>query len=144
MQINHVLVLTNDLEAMTYFWTELIGLEIGERPPFPFDGVWIYDDNKPLIHIAEQPVESLSHGPIAHVAIEGANYAKLMARLNQHTHNYIEKDVPLTGERQVFISGPNGLTLEMLFPLSTHNTKNNQSMNYTTEENFEFLGGQIK
>lgn len=56
-------------------------------------------------------------GSIAHLALEGANYDGLIEALNKNGVRYGENDVPVSGERQVFISGPDGLNVEMLFQL---------------------------
>ena len=145
MKINHVLVLTTDLKAMAFFWTELIGFQIGKRPPFPFNGLWIYSGDKPLIHIAEQSHSAFGNGSIAHVAFEGADYNALQKRLDNNTYAYSEKMVPISNERQVFILGPDGLTVEMLFPLNKQQTKVDQTLQsvYQSNENLNFLGGKI-
>ncbi len=117
MKINHNLVLTTDLEAMNIFWTEAIGLTLGDRPPFPFKGAWFYSEGKPLIHVAEQKNIAVSGGAIAHLALEGGDYSTLITTLKNLNYNYTEKDVPLSGERQVFVAGPDGLIVEMMFPL---------------------------
>ncbi len=145
MNINHVLVLTTDLKVMKFFWIKVIGLQAGDRPPFPFKGVWVYSDDRPLIHIAEQSVLAFGNGAIAHVALEGADHKSLLERLNTSTYLYTEKVVPLSGERQVFIIGPDGLIVEMLFPISgqQETTVNKQRLEYKANEHFEFLGGKI-
>ena len=145
MKLNHVLVLTTNLKAMECFWTKLIGLQVGERPPFPFNGIWIYSDDRPLIHIAEQAASEFGNGAIAHVALEGADYKALLERLGKNTYVYTEKLVPLSGERQVFIVGPDGLIVEMLFPLNEQQnlTEKKQQLAYKTNEHLEFLGGKI-
>ena len=145
MKLNHILVLTADLSAMKYFWTKIVGLHVGDRPPFPFKGVWIYSDEKPLIHIAERATSEFGNGAIAHVALEGADYKALLERLVNNTYVYTEKVVPLSGERQVFIVGPDGLIVEMLFPLNEQQnlTENKQLLAYKTNEHLEFLGGKI-
>lgn len=145
MKLNHVLVLTTNLKAMECFWTKLIGLQVGERPPFPFNGIWIYSDDRPLIHIAEQATSAFGNGVIAHVALEGADYKALLERLGKSTYAYTEKVVPLSGELQVFIVGPDGLIVEMLFPLNKQQnlTENKQQLAYKTNEHLEFLGGKI-
>lgn len=145
MKLNHVLVLTTNLKAMECFWTKLIGLQVGERPPFPFNGLWIYSDDRPLIHVAEQTASAFGNGAIAHVALEGADYKALLERLGKSTYVYTEKVVPLSGERQVFIVGPDGLIVEMLFPLNEQQdlTENKQQLAYKTNEHLEFLGGKI-
>jgi lactoylglutathione lyase len=121
MKLNHVLVLTSDLQAMRAFWLNVIGLHEGWRPDFPFAGLWLYFDETPLIHIAEQQGATFSYGALSHVALEGANYKELLSRCQQFNQTYTEKDVPESGERQVFLSGPDGLTVEMLFLLQSSN-----------------------
>lgn len=145
MKLNHILVLTSDLTAMEHFWTKLIGLRVGERPNFPFKGLWIYGEDKPLVHIAEQHQASFGNGSIAHVALEGADYNALIERLNQNTYSYTEKVVPLSGDHQVFIAGPDGLTVEMLFPLNEQHKINSSTHNhsYQSNDNLEFLGGKV-
>ena len=145
MNINHVLVLTTDLKKMECFWTELIGLRVGERPPFPFNGLWLYSDDKPLIHIAEQAASDFGKGAIAHVSLEGSDYKALLERLGKNPYVYTEKVVPLSGERQVFIVGPDGLIVEMLFPLNELKNiiENKQQLAYKSNEHFEFLEGSM-
>jgi lactoylglutathione lyase len=123
MKLNHSLILTTDLEAMNLFWTKAIGLTIGDRPPFPFKGEWFYSEGKPLIHIAEQNNIDPQGGAIAHVALEGGNYNTLIYDLKRYNYKYTEKDVPVSGEHQVFVAGPDGLMVEMIFPLGTSDDK---------------------
>ena len=51
--LNHVLVLTRDLEATRDFYVDVLGLEDGYRPPFPFSGHWIYLGDRAVVHVAE-------------------------------------------------------------------------------------------
>ena len=117
MKLNHVLVRTRDLSAMTQFWTRYIGLELGDRPPFSFPGAWLYSDGQAVIHVVEDPTTEHSNAVLSHVALEGANYTDLIKTLIDNHIPYSEMDVPRTGERQVFINGPDGLNVEMLFDL---------------------------
>ncbi len=123
MKINHNLILTTNLNAMSHFWTGIIGLTLGDRPPFPFKGEWFYSEDKPLIHVAEQERVHEYGGPIAHVALEGTDYRALMTTLRKNFCSYTEKDVPISGERQVFVSGPDGLIVEMIFPHGASDNK---------------------
>jgi len=145
MKLNHILVLTTDLVAMEIFWTRLIGLQLGERPPFPFKGLWLYSEDKPLVHVAEQHRAAFGNGSIAHVALEGADYAGLLAHLDQYHHPYTEKEVPLSGDRQVFITGPDRLTVEMMFPLTAEQTydPDSQHHSYESNENLKYLGDKV-
>jgi len=139
MKLNHVLVLTSDLQTMRTFWVDVIGLHEGWRPDFPFAGLWLYSDEIPMIHIAEQQGATFGYGALSHVALEGANYQSLLERCQQFNQTYTEKDVPQSGERQVFLSGPDGLTVEMLFALQS---SNNTDPNYQAGEDLSFLGSE--
>jgi catechol 2,3-dioxygenase-like lactoylglutathione lyase family enzyme len=132
IEINHVLVRTHDLENMTAFLIQVLGLKKGFRPPFNFIGDWLYSDDKPLIHLVEVAAddESLSDylggktsssdigmGAVDHIAFTGVDYSGLLNRLQQQHIKYYERTIPLTNEHQVFVDGPDGLKLEILFNL---------------------------
>ncbi len=122
MKINHVLVRANNLEAMNRFLVDAIGLELGERPPFPFAGSWLYSDGKPVVHVIHDNSAGNADGAVDHVALEGADYDTLLAAITKHEIEYAERNVPQSGEHQVFIFGPNGLKVEMLFPAGINKT----------------------
>lgn len=117
MRINHVLVRTTDLKGMTIFWTELIGLEAGYRPPFSRPGAWFYSDGQPVIHVVE--VDHVDGGgSLDHVALVGADYEAQLTRLERCSASYRETVVPDSADRQIFVAGPDGLQVELLFPNS--------------------------
>jgi lactoylglutathione lyase len=130
LEINHILIRTTDLGAMIRFFEQVLELKNGKRPPFSFVGAWLWADDKPLIHLSEaNPVDKgqldylggkkmisgSGTGIIDHVAFSGQDYSKLIERLQHHQHPFFERTVPLTGEHQVFIEGPEGLRVEVQF-----------------------------
>jgi lactoylglutathione lyase len=129
MQINHVLIRTKNLEVMSDFFVKIVGLEVGFRPPFSFEGAWLYSENKPCIHLSlmdETDEEQLKYlkrnasegmGIIDHIAFQGADYDDLIRRLSTQGVHYSNREIPLTKERQVFIEGPEELIVEMLFDI---------------------------
>lgn len=137
IEINHILVRTNDLKNMSQFLIQVLSLEKGFRPPFHFAGVWLYGDDKPLIHLVEiaPDDESLSDylgcktsasdigmGAVDHIAFTGADYPELLNRLKQQQIKYYERTVPSTNEHQVFVDGPDSLKLELLFNVDKSST----------------------
>jgi lactoylglutathione lyase len=126
MKINHVLVRASNLETMNRFLVDAIGLEVGERPPFPFSGSWLYSDGKPVVHVIHDLSAGNADGAVDHVALEGADYDTLLAALARHGIEYAERVVPQSGEHQVFVSGPDGLKVEMLFPTGMNQTQSGQ------------------
>ncbi|ABC28064.1 Lactoylglutathione lyase [Hahella chejuensis KCTC 2396] len=127
MYINHVLIRSKDLTAMTTFLVEVIGLRNGDRPGFRFPGAWLYSDDRPIVHLVgadasdEEQAAYLGdnalegRGAIDHVALAGADYEQLLTRLRHHGATYNERTVPASREHQVFVEGPEGLKLELLF-----------------------------
>ena len=52
--LDHVLVLTDDLEATRAFYCDVLGFEAGERPQLAFPGYWLYLDGVACVHVAER------------------------------------------------------------------------------------------
>ena len=50
----HVLILADDVEKTKDFYVNILGLEVGYRPDFPFKGYWLYlkDNKTACIHLA--------------------------------------------------------------------------------------------
>jgi len=115
MQLNHVLICTSDLEAMLHFFEQAICLEQGPRPPFLFDGAWLYSEGKPIIHLAASGSHG-TNGAVDHIAFRGDDYERLITRLKDAELDYYEHTVPGSGEHQVFVPGPDGIKLEIQFP----------------------------
>jgi catechol 2,3-dioxygenase-like lactoylglutathione lyase family enzyme len=127
--LNHVLVLAEDLEATRDFYTEVLGLEMGERPPFGFPGYWLYLSDQAVIHLASKDPEDAGEGPgesaiaagtgpIDHIAFEATGLADMMTRLEAHGIPVRQREVLGLGRRQLFIRDPNGVTIELNYPAS--------------------------
>ena len=50
----HVLILADDVDKTKDFYVDILGLEVGYRPDFPFKGYWLYlkDNKAACIHLA--------------------------------------------------------------------------------------------
>lgn len=130
IEINHVLIRSNNFKNMRRFFTEAVGLEEGIRPPFDFLGTWLYANDRPLIHLVDLntdgqnqshyrdgkiPASEANMGIVDHIALSGTDYNGLITRLRQQKVKYFESTVLLTNEHQAFVKGPEGLELELLF-----------------------------
>ena len=120
--LEHVLVLTDDLEATKVFYCEVLGFAAGDRPRLEFPGYWLYLDGVPCIHVAERAAyeaHAASLGlrstqpPIDHVAFAADDYEELAARLEAAGVEAVSNDVPAAGIRQLFIGDPNGVRIEL-------------------------------
>ncbi len=121
-RLEHLLVLTGDLEATRAFYCDILGLELGERPPLEFPGYWLYLDGEPCVHIAERaPYEAhaatlglpAQDAAVDHIAFAAGDHGELAARLEAAGIDAVANDVPAAGLRQLFFTDPNGVRIEL-------------------------------
>jgi catechol 2,3-dioxygenase-like lactoylglutathione lyase family enzyme len=125
--MEHVLVLSEDIEASRAFYSEVVGLRVGERPPLEFSGYWLYAGSIPCLHLADRrsyrdhaatlgldvETRSARGGGIDHIAFVATDYDELTARLERAGVAAVANDVPGGGPRQLFFSDPNGVRIEL-------------------------------
>lgn len=127
-RFDHINILTDDIDRMRDFFGAVLGLQVGERPPFRSPGYWMYHGENALIHISDTAhheqthVDDIGHvqtsgkhGAVDHIAFRCHGYHDTKARLSELGIGCHEADVPALADRQVFVDGPNGLTLELIF-----------------------------
>jgi catechol 2,3-dioxygenase-like lactoylglutathione lyase family enzyme len=126
-RLDHALVLTDDLEATTAFYRDVLGFEVGPRPQLEFPGSWLYLDGAPCLHVADRGAYEAhaaglglgrSDGPVDHVAFGGSGYEELAARLEAAAIDAVVNEVPGAGLRQLFVTDPNGVRIEVNLPAS--------------------------
>ena len=49
--MNHFTILTDDVPGTVRFYSELLGLHDGPRPPLNFPGAWLYSGGSAILHI---------------------------------------------------------------------------------------------
>ena len=52
-QLDHVNLRTADVAGMVAFYRDLLGFEVGPRPPFRFGGAWLYCGGQAAVHLVE-------------------------------------------------------------------------------------------
>ena len=126
--LNHVLVMTGDLEAARDFYVDVLGLQDGYRPPFAFPGHWIYLGERAVIHVAElrdyldgrvpaqDGAADTATGSIDHIAFEATGLRDMMATLEKHGIAAQHRKVPHLDLHQVFVHDPNGIRIELNYP----------------------------
>jgi catechol 2,3-dioxygenase-like lactoylglutathione lyase family enzyme len=126
-RMEHMLVLTDEIERTREFYRDALGLEVGERPPLEFPGDWLYLEGVPCVHVAERgPFEAHSQslgipaspdsartGAVDHIAFAGEDYEDVLRRLEQHGIEAAKNTVPGIGMRQLFCEDPNGVKIEI-------------------------------
>jgi catechol 2,3-dioxygenase-like lactoylglutathione lyase family enzyme len=126
-QLQHYMVLSKDLEKTRAFYCDVLGLRAGPRPPFKFEGLWIYVGDVAAIHVAGRssyddtsrtalnPADPVNHGSgsVDHIAFAATNYAELTASFERHGVKYRGTTVPGSDLRQLFVFDPDGIQIEI-------------------------------
>ena len=130
----HVLILADDVDKTKDFYVNILGLNIGYRPDFPFKGYWLYLDENPkaaCIHLAmrkqdtgqdyyigkKDEVKSGS-GAIDHVAFNADDIESMKAKLEKISIEYTHRKVPGFPLEQLFIMDPDGVKVELNYATS--------------------------
>ena len=115
--MEHFTVLTADLDQTLAFYREMLGLEPGWRPPFPFPGAWLYCNGHAVLHVvAGGRVPDPPAGVIDHMAFAATGLAPTVARLDAAGIAYDLRRLPNDGPWQLFCHDPNGARVELDFP----------------------------
>lgn len=134
-ELEHVLVLSDDIDTARRFYESALGLRTGDRPPLQFEGYWLYAGSVPCLHIADRAsyrahaatlglnvgdraggagrAGGADSGPLDHIAFSASDYDAVTARLASAGIEPVRNDVPGGGPRQLFFNDPEGLRVEI-------------------------------
>lgn len=124
--LDHVNIITADLDGTARYYAEVFGLERRNAPPplTPANAQWMYDRNKrAIIHINsvdcprayDRAVEPGPTGALHHVALNCSGYEAMLGRLRERGRDVKLNHVTAIGLRQIFTLDPNGVLLELNF-----------------------------
>ena len=124
--LDHILLLADDLEATREFYVDVIGLTVGDRPDFTFPGYWLYAGDRACVHLAARRGDSAkgdgsfgsrgNTGSIDHVAFAVDDCDGARAELDSRGIPYKHQKVPGAPLQQLFVTDPNGVSVELNFP----------------------------
>lgn len=128
-RLSHYLIFADDLEKSKAFYVDLLGLRVGERPPFPFPGYWLYLGDTPCVHMAPAALSQAQTdylgearqaggdtGAVDHIAFNATDLADFLERAATRKVDLIKRVVPEDGSCQVFFRDPDGIKIELTFP----------------------------
>jgi len=123
-------VSANELAILRDFYTEVVGLRIGLRPPFQSVGTWLYAGQTPILHLTQMNSgESVAPGSprvlphsrddrwsaFDHIALACTDVEDHLGRLDRHGVDYARSELPALGEVQLFFRDPSGVGVELIF-----------------------------
>jgi catechol 2,3-dioxygenase-like lactoylglutathione lyase family enzyme len=108
------------LDDLCAFYRDVVGLTVGERPPFRRFGYWLYAGPKAVLHLGETGYNERSdagvEGTFNHASFTCTNRLEFERRLTDLDIAYRTARVPLTGQVQLFFRDPAGNGVELCFP----------------------------
>jgi catechol 2,3-dioxygenase-like lactoylglutathione lyase family enzyme len=106
------------LDRLRDFYTSVVGLTLGDRPPFDSFGYWLYAGGEPVLHLTECPDEGGAVGvqtTFGHGAFDCSGRRDFEEVLARHGVRYEVAQVPVTGQVQLFFKDPAGNGVELNF-----------------------------
>lgn len=137
LSLNHFSIRTLDMAATEAFYSKVLGLTAGPRPPFPFPGFWMYagshdsianavvhiigmDKNDPAglkKYLGERDASSmLGSGAVDHIAFFATGLEGMLGHLKTLGVAFRERTVPSIGLHQLFLDDPTGIVIELNYP----------------------------
>jgi catechol 2,3-dioxygenase-like lactoylglutathione lyase family enzyme len=127
-KLDHYNVSTRDLGATVRFYEDILGLVNGPRPPFDFPGAWLYSEGHPVLHLNDiSPTDTPQRpdsGVIDHVAFGSRGFEAMKERLAKKGVQYRVNVVPNSTRRQIFLTDPNNVLLELNFDVASEQASN--------------------
>lgn len=117
-RLDHYNVNPGDLDASRRFYTEVIGLRDGYRPPFEVTGAWLYLGDQAVVHLLVGP--TTADGPpgrLDHIAFLATDAAEMIQRLRARGWPYWIRSSRRAGLHQVFVRDPDGIQVELSYSI---------------------------
>jgi len=115
--LDHVTVITNNLEITKNFYIKVLGMQIDKnRPPFKFDGIWLSLNKRAVVHVIVKDKHEINETIIPtldHIAFRAIDMDSIIRNLLKYDISYEEKTTPDNKISQIFIKDPNGIKIEL-------------------------------
>lgn len=119
-RLDHINLRTAQLDAMTAWYVEVLSMETGPRPGFPFPGAWLYANGHALVHLVgvekapgEQGDLTLEHG-----AFKASGLTEFIDKLEARGERFRIGRIEDFGIIQVNVWDPDGNHLHIDFPMA--------------------------
>jgi catechol 2,3-dioxygenase-like lactoylglutathione lyase family enzyme len=97
------------LEQVRAFYCDVIGLVVGDRPPFDSAGYWLYAGD------ADQQLATNVATTLNHIALACTDRAEMERKLAAFGVRFRTARVPATSVAQLFLKDPAGNGIELSF-----------------------------
>ena len=107
------------LDELRDFYRDVVGLTVGNRPPFTSFGYWLYSGGKAVLHLSlaadGEERSDTAVNTFSHAAFNCTGRAEFERRLEAFAIPYRTAQVPLLNIAQLFFHDPAGNGVELQF-----------------------------
>ncbi|MGH8822815.1 MAG: diguanylate cyclase [Rhodoferax sp.] len=107
------------LDELKEFYCNVVGLQVGPRPPFRNFGYWLYAEGKPIVHLYQTDLgeerDAQAVTTFDHIAFDCTNRPEVETLLACRKLDYRATEVPGTRRVQFFLKDPAGNGVELVF-----------------------------
>lgn len=128
-ELNHYLLVAQDLERTKDFYQKVLGLELAERPDFGFPGYWLKTGEDICVHLASQepnetrdlfllkkhPKGTGGSGSVDHIAFLAKDPREVRERIQKNNVQMHFRSFPDARLFQIFLKDPDDVTIELNF-----------------------------
>ena len=121
IDLHHLAIKTDDVDATVEFWNNLIGSHSVDRPDFGFPGAWL-QFGETMIHLYGGETALNKEGghvrgsaAIDHVALSARGFDEMRALFDEKKLPWRQMDISSFHLWQLFLHDPNGVLVELNF-----------------------------
>jgi len=107
------------MEQLKEFYTNIVGLNLGYRPPFESNGYWLYAGGKDVLHLSEtkENLKKQYHvdATFDHMAFSANGLDYFSKKLKENNIDFYYREVPEIGSKQIFFKDIVGNGIELIF-----------------------------
>jgi len=119
-KLDHVNVRTAQVQKMITWYVEVLGMQSGYRPYFPFSGAWLYIGENPVVHLVdvdgEPGVGAETDLKLEHFAFSASNRTRFEEKLNRIGEPFRRDEVKDVKIFQYNLWDPDGNHIHVDFP----------------------------
>ena len=107
------------MHTLKEFYINVVGLTLGQRPPFKSKGFWLNAEGKDVLHLSStknnEKREHHVNSTFDHLAFSASNLKYYEEILNENNIPFTFREVPEIGTKQLFFKDPVGNGIELIF-----------------------------
>lgn len=120
-KLDHVNLRTTQLDALIDWYSDILGMVAGDRPPFTSSGAWMYVGDSAVVHMVAIDGAPASGSEIKlkleHFAFAARNRRAFEAKLDDKGIPFKRIEIPTFNTIQVNLWDPDGNHIHVDFPI---------------------------